>query len=183
MRKTMISRPGITRAAAVLLCAAALTGCQSMREAAGLTKTSPDEFAVTTKAPLVIPPGFNLMPPTPGAAPTYAPDSSTAAASAMFGGDTATVAANIQGNYSAAERMLLASAGINRADPGIRQRLQGDQATMQGAEADFTARLLGMRATANTGAPINADAEVARRRAVPAPATAKPSSGGWFDWF
>jgi hypothetical protein len=79
--------------------------------------------------------------------------------------------------------MLLASAGINRADPGIRQRLQGDQATMQGAESDFTTRLLSMRATANTGAPINADAEVERRRAAPAAATRKPSSGGWFDWF
>jgi hypothetical protein len=178
MRKTMMTRTG-----AVLLCAAALTGCQTLRESAGLTKTSPDEFAVTTKAPLVIPPGFNLLPPTPGAAPTYAQDSSTAANSAMFGGDTATVAANIQGNYSTAERMLLASAGINRSDPGIRQRLQGDQATMQGAEADFTSRLLGMRASANTGAVINADAEVERRRAAPAPATRKPSSGGWFDWF
>jgi hypothetical protein len=171
------------RAGAVLLCAAALTGCAALRESAGLTRVSPDEFAVTTKAPLVIPPGFNLMPPAAGAAPTNEVDTSTAAASALFGGDTATVAANIQGNYSAAERMLLASAGVNRADPGIRQRLQGDRTAMQGAEAGFTTRLLGMRATPNTGAPINADAELERRQAVPAPATRKPSSGGWFDWF
>ena len=176
-------RTTITGAGAVLLCAVALTGCTYMREAAGLTKTSPDEFAVTTKAPLVIPPGFNLMPPAPGAPPTYEPDAGTAANTAMFGGDTATVAANLQGNYSAAERMLLASAGVNRADPGIRQRLQGDRTAMQGAEASFTARLLGAPATPNNGTPINADAELERRRAVPAPATRKPSSGGWFDWF
>jgi hypothetical protein len=167
----------------MLLGATALTGCSSMKEAAGLTRVSPDEFAVTRKAPLVIPPGFNLLPPSPGAPPTYEPDATTAAASAMFGGDTATVAANIQGNYSTAERMLLASAGINRADPGIRQRLQGDRTAMQAAEPDFTARLLGMQAQANNGAPINADAELERRRATPAPATRKPSSGGWFDWF
>jgi hypothetical protein len=79
--------------------------------------------------------------------------------------------------------MLLASAGINRADPGIRKRLQGDRTAMQGAEADFTARLLGTRATGNTGAPINADAELERRRAAPAPAARTQSSGGWFDWF
>src|SRR5690349_20703686 len=101
----------------VLLGAAALTGCSAMREAAGLTKVTPDEFAVTTKAPLVIPPGFNLRPPAPGAAPTNTTDTSATAAIAMFGGDTATVAANIQGNYSTAERMLLASAGVTRADP------------------------------------------------------------------
>ena len=35
---------------------AALAACSSLREEAGLTKQSPDEFAVTTKAPLIIPP-------------------------------------------------------------------------------------------------------------------------------
>ena len=47
----------------------ALAACDSLREEAGLTKQSPDEFAVTTKAPLVVPPDFNLRPPSPGAAP------------------------------------------------------------------------------------------------------------------
>jgi len=178
MRKTMIARM-----APVLFCAAALAGCSTLRESAGLTKTSPDEFAVTTKAPLVIPPGFNLMPPTPGAAPLNTPDSGTAAQSALFGGDAATVAANIPGNYSAAERMLLANAGVNRADPTIRQRLQADRNNMQSADPDFTARLLGAPAQANTSAPINADAEVERRRGAAAAAAPKKSSGGWFDWF
>jgi hypothetical protein len=47
-----------------------LVGCDSIREAAGITKEPPDEFAVVTKAPLVIPPDYNLRPPKPGAAPT-----------------------------------------------------------------------------------------------------------------
>ena len=47
----------------------AVGGCDSLRQEAGLTKQSPDEFAVTTKAPLIIPPDFNLRPPSPGAAP------------------------------------------------------------------------------------------------------------------
>ncbi len=172
----------ITRLTLGLIVAAALCGCQSLRESAGLTKASPDEFAVTTKAPLVIPPGFNLMPPTPGAAPTNTLDSASAATSAMFGGDTATVASNITGNYSAGERMLLASAGVNRADPGIRQRLQSDSGTMQGADASFTARLLGTPAQAGSGT-INADAEFERRRGVAARPAPRASSGGWFDWF
>ena len=171
---------------AVLAMAAALdlslAGCQSLREQAGLTKSSPDEFAVTTKAPLVIPPGFNLRPPTPGAAPLNTPDSATAATSALFAGDTATVAANIAGNYSVGERMLLASAGLNRADPAIRQRLQSDSGALQASDAGFTARLLGTSATPASG-PINADAEFERRRGVILSLVSRKASGGWFDWF
>src|SRR5476649_523970 len=66
------------------LCVVALTGCQAMRDAAGLQKKSPDEFAVTTKAPLVIPPDFNLRPPMPGAPPANTLDPSSNAEAALF---------------------------------------------------------------------------------------------------
>ena len=180
MRKSSLASLGLVLAAAY-----ALGGCTYLRETAGLTKSSPDEFAVTTKAPLIIPPGFNLVPPTPGAAPTNEPETAAAAQLAMFGGDAATVAANIPGNYTAGERMLLANAGINRADPTIRQRLLTDRGGLQAADAGFTARLLGTQATAGTGV-INADAEFERRRATtPAPTatSSRQSRGGWFDWF
>ena len=174
----------LVKLGALLLLGASLSGCGSLREAAGLTKSSPDEFAVTTKAPLIIPPGFNLVPPTPGAAPTNEPETAAAAQLAMFGGDPATVAANIPGNHTAAERMLLANAGINRADPTIRQRLMTDRGGLQSADPGFTARLLGTQSSTGTGT-INANAEFERRQgAVPAPAAApRTSSGGWFDWF
>ena len=42
--------------AALAALAVSLAGCESLRKAAGLTKVSPDEFAVVTKAPLIIPP-------------------------------------------------------------------------------------------------------------------------------
>ena len=69
---------------AIGFCVVALAGCQSLRDAAGLQKKSPDEFAVTTKAPLVIPPDFNLRRPCPGRPPTPDPSSNAeAACSAM----------------------------------------------------------------------------------------------------
>jgi len=164
-------------------CVVALAGCQSLREDAGLTKKSPDEFAVTTKAPLVIPPDFNLRPPAPGAAPTNSTDPTTTAQAALFSStDTATVAANLPGNYSPGERMFLATAGVQNADPAIRQQLAADRPSMQAADPGFTARLLGTTPAPNNGTPINADAELEKRTAVPAPAP-KKSSGGWFDWF
>jgi hypothetical protein len=147
---------------------AALAACSSLREEAGLTKQSPDEFAVTTKAPLIIPPDFNLRPPSHGAAPLNQTDPTSSAEVAMFNsGDPATVAAQMPGNYSPSEKMLLANAGVQNADPTVRAQLQSDEKSMQGADPSFTDRILGSPAKA---API-------------AKGATDKSSGGWFDWF
>src|SRR6201996_8068487 len=131
----------------------ALAACSSIREEAGLTKQSPDEFAVTTKAPLIIPPDFNLRPPSPGAAPLNQTDPTSAAELAMFNSpDPATVAAQMQGNYSASEKMLLANARTQNADPTVRAQLQSDEKNMQGADPSFTDRILGSPAKAPASA-------------------------------
>jgi hypothetical protein len=44
-----------------------LSGCDSFKRAVGIEKTSPDEFAVESRAPLTIPPDYDLRPPQPGA--------------------------------------------------------------------------------------------------------------------
>jgi hypothetical protein len=166
------------------LCAVALMGCESLRDAAGLQKKSPDEFAVTTKAPLVIPPDFNLRPPMPGAPPSNTRDPSTNAEIALFSNaDPQTVANGMRGNYTPGERMLLANARAQNSDPAIRARLNADQrAAIQNADRSFTDRILSSAATPNTGKPVNADAEVAKGTKTAAPKK-KEKSGGWFDWF
>jgi hypothetical protein len=53
-----------------LLCSSGmllLSGCTDLKRAIGLEKTSPDEFAVESRAPLEMPPDFDLRPPQPGA--------------------------------------------------------------------------------------------------------------------
>ena len=171
-------------ALALCLCTSALSGCDSLRNAAGLVKKSPDEFAVTTKAPLVIPPDFNLRPPTPGAPPSNARDPSTNAELALFANaDPQAVANGMTGNYTPGEKMLLANAKAQNSDPSIRARLNADQrAVVQNADRSFTDRLLSSSATPDTGKPVNADAEIAKgsKKAV---APKKKESGGWFDWF
>lgn len=156
--------------AALGLGLAALQGCQSLRDEAGITKQPPDEFAVTTKAPLIIPPDFNLRPPSPGAAPLNQTDPTSSAEVALFNTqDAQTVAAQMPGNYSPGEKMLLANAGVQNADPTIRAQLQSDEKNMQGADSSFTDRILGSPA-----------------KAAPQPkgaASSTKSSGGWFDWF
>lgn len=146
----------------------ALGACDTLRDEAGLTKQSPDEFAVTTKAPLIIPPDFNLRPPSPGAAPLNQTDPTSSAELAMFNNaDPATVAAQMPGNYSASEKMLLANAKAQTADPTVRAQLQSDERNMQGADSSFTDRILGSPAKA----------------APNAKGATEKSSGGWFDWF
>ena len=163
----------LVRLAMLGLGATALAGCQTFRDEAGLTKQSPDEFAVTTKAPLIIPPDFNLRPPSPGAAPLNQTDPTSSAEVAMFNTeDPAIVASQMQGNYSPGEKLLLAHAGVQNTDPTIRADLQSDQKNMQGADASFTDRILGSPAKAPPPP-----------KGAAAPASTEKSSGGWFDWF
>src|SRR3954462_14269389 len=71
--RTISSRPrhaGRFRGALLLGGALAmLAGCSSdkLSRTFGLTRDAPDEYTVTTRAPLSMPPDYNLRPPRPGA--------------------------------------------------------------------------------------------------------------------
>jgi len=151
----------------------ALPGCDSLRREAGMTKQSPDEFAVVTKAPLIIPPDFNLHPPAPGAPPLNQEGPTDTAQTALFNSsDPQTVAAGMGGNLSLGERMLLANAGAQNADPTIRAELQADSRnSAAAADQSFTDRILSGSLSART------DAKPAAKPVAP-----KKESGGWFDW-
>jgi hypothetical protein len=183
-----------------------LAGCDTIREATGNDKQPPDEFAVLTKAPLIIPPDFNLHPPKPGAAPLNQSEPTDAAQQSLFGADTATIAKGMSGNMSDGEKMLLASAGAQNADPSIRQDLATDRnKALQSASDDFTNTVLFWQKPKDES--LDADAELEKsasakpgdaKSASPGaaaqpkpvddsqPATIqkeKKKSGGWFDWF
>jgi hypothetical protein len=157
----------LTLAALSLL---SLSACDTLRRDAGLTKQSPDEFAVVTKAPLIIPPNFNLQPPAPGAPPLNQEQPTDAAQAALFEtNDPQAAARSLGGNYSLGERTLLANAGVQNSDPAIRAELDADdRAAAAAADQSFTDRVL-------NGAVAPAPKQ---------PAAAAPKkSGGWFDWF
>ncbi len=54
-------------AVACLSASLLLAGCADMRRIVGMDRVGPDEFAVESRAPLTIPPEFELRPPQPGA--------------------------------------------------------------------------------------------------------------------
>jgi Protein of unknown function (DUF3035) len=182
----------------VLVAAVSLTGCDTLRSAAGMDKSAPDEFAVLTKAPLVIPPDYNLMPPRPGAVPTNQVEPTESAQEALFGTDPATIASQMPNTYSESEKLLLANAGIQNIDPQIRQHLASDNKSMLGADEGFTKDILFWQKPAtDNGHPLNADAEARKldeKRAGQSPNADKPAEApppkedkgwfdGWFDWF
>ena len=183
----------------LVLCgvAASLAGCDTIRSAAGEGKDSPDEFAVVTKATLVIPPDFNLKPPAAGAAPTNQIAPTQAAQSALFSSDPNAVAASLPASMSTGERYLLANAGVQNADPAIRQEIASDSAATRAADDSFTSNILfGAGSTPANGTPVDADAEARRIDAqkaggavapstpsAPAPAAPPPAekSSSWLD--
>lgn len=143
--------------------ALSLSACQSVRNAVGLVKSPPDEFAIATKAPLIIPPDFNLHPPRPGAAPTNQISPTAAAQAALFGASKEQIASSIPGNFSEGERLLLANAGAAYADPSIRQKIAADNKSLESADDSLTNTLLfGALDSPNTGTPVNANAEKQR---------------------
>lgn len=162
----MLSRP-LLRIVLLAGLAASVAGCAQLRNAAGDDKESPDEFAVVTKAPLVIPPDFNLKPPAPGTAPTNQIEPTQAAQNALFNADPATVAASLPPTMSAGERYMLGAAGVQNADPTIRQQIASDTSGMRGSDDSFTDSILFGSSDAGAGAtPVDADAEARRLEAA-----------------
>ena len=67
--------------------------------------------------------------------------------------DAQTVANGMRGNYSMAEKLLMANAGVQNSDPAIRARINGDQRAVQNADKSFTDRILGANAPAWRSGP------------------------------
>src|SRR5258708_32600179 len=100
-------------AAALLVGAAGLAGCSSAQKALGMSKVTPDEFRVVTKAPLVLPPDYSLRPPAPGEPRPQELQPESAARTALLGAREADV-------RSDGEKLLVTRAGGDKADPLIR---------------------------------------------------------------
>ncbi len=179
----------VLRLALLAAAGAALMGCQSIRDASGLSKSAPDEFAVVTKAPLIIPPEYNLRPPRDGAPPTNQVPPTDAAQSALFESDPAAAAKLIPGDYSEGEKVLLAYAHAVNPDPGIRQQIAADGRAMETSDDSFASQVLFWQAPkTDTGTSVNAEAEDKRLAGQKAagqvaaqPAAAQPAAADTAD--
>lgn len=105
----------------------ALGACSNAKEQLGLERKSPDEFAVVKRAPLEMPPGFNLRPPSPGAPRPQEKSSDMQAKAAILGEDETQVVPS--GGQTTSEALLVQQAGAQYIDPDIRAKV--DQETLE----------------------------------------------------
>lgn len=147
-------------AVSAILAAAGLAGCQSASEALGMTKITPDEFRVVTKAPLVVPPDYALRPPAPGEPRPQELQPESAARTALLGQREAEA-------RSDGEKLLVSKAGADKADPLIRYVVDDEFGGVAHKEKNFADRVMFWRgdkaATAQqVASPVDAKSEADR---------------------
>ena len=149
----------------------ALTACESAKETFGMGKQAPDEFRVQSRAPLSMPPDFNLRPPAQGAARPQEGTTQEQARRAVFRADDPADPADgpANGTFSGAarspsERALLAAAGAERADPNIRAIVDSETGLLNEQDEGFLDFLVFWRDPEPSGAVIDAGKESRRLR-------------------
>lgn len=91
-----------------------LSACSDVKKEMGIGRNSPDEFMVVKRAPLTLPPDYDLRPPMEGMAPP-ATEASTQAKTQLLGSDAASAAPK-----GTAEEEFLQKTGADKANPNIR---------------------------------------------------------------
>ena len=145
-------------AAAVVTAALTLGGCSNIKNQLGLGKSSPDEFAVATRAPLTVPPDFKLRPPTPG---EQGPQQNSAQDRAKLALIEAGDEGISDGAPSAGESALLAQARTDEADSDIRRILDEENAILADDET-LLGRLMFWRDQEPLGTIVDATEESQR---------------------
>ncbi len=155
----------------VVAVSALLAGCEATKETLGLTKRSPDEFRVVSRAPLSMPPNYSLRPPTPGAPRPQEGTPRDQAANAVFGHPGAGISDQIPPAIgegaagtaqSAGEAALLQSAGISGVDPNIRKEVDEETAQDEADSKSLADTLTFWRAAPAYGTVIDPAAEQKR---------------------
>ena len=156
------------------LTAVLLGGCSGAREAIGIDKRKPpDEFQVTTRQPLTLPPNYQLRPPQPGAAPleTAVTEQAKQTVFGKEGAQTKGMSAGGKGDLaslpgfarrSAGEQALLGKAGAASADPNIRILVDRDSLQIADANKGLIDDLLFWRKPEEPGVIIDASKEADR---------------------
>jgi hypothetical protein len=176
---------------AMALSALALSACGGggFQQALGMGKQAPDEFTVVSRAPLIIPPDFDLRPPEPGAPRPMVGTTEDQARATLLGqsqvkaagandlgaGPTGGGAAPADASESAGQQALLTKASPGAVDPNIRRQIAADNDALVQVEGELFTRLMKWREPTSLGATVDAPAEAERlmaNRTKGLPATA-----------
>jgi Protein of unknown function (DUF3035) len=126
----------------------------------GLTRDSPDEFTVVTRAPLSMPPDFTLRPPQPGAIRPQEQSDRSLAESALV--PEAALGGGTPAGMSAGQAALVRDAG-GGAPANIRQQVD-QEARLANANDSFIDKLIYWDKTDTHKAVVDPTAEAQRLR-------------------
>ncbi len=126
----------------------ALSACSNIKQTLGLVKQGPDEFTVITRAPLTVPPNFELTPPKPGAPRPQETTAAQIALNAISSYDE-NQSVSEQNSISAGEQALLSMANTNKADPDIRRLIAQDESNFALRDKNFAEKLVFWQEQAN----------------------------------
>ena len=146
---------------AVLVSAIALAGCSGdqLTRTFGLTRDAPDEFQVTTRAPLSMPPDYTLRPPQPGARRPQELSGSQQAEAALV---PDSINATPSRGASRGQEALVAAAG-RPAPANIRAEVNSE-AAIDAPNRSFADRLMFWRASTPAGTAVDPAREAQRIR-------------------
>ncbi len=143
-----------------------LAGCSGVQEQFSLTSTPPDEFKVTTRAPLAVPPDFNLRPPAPGEPRPQEGTATQQAKQVIFrasGNAELTLEEAMRADgRTLGERALLIEAQADQAQSGIRQVVERESKTLREEDGYLYDVLVFWRDEEPPGQIIDAEAEAKR---------------------
>lgn len=125
----------VTAAIVLAACGAALSGCQSASRALGVQRVAPDEFNVIAKAPLVLPPDYGLRPPAPGEPRPQELQPESRAREALVG-------ERAGASRSDGEKLLVAKAGADKADPLIRYVIDDEYGDLAYKDKSFADKVM-----------------------------------------
>ena len=134
-----------------------LSACSQTTKALGLTKNSPNEFNILTKAPLVVPPEYNLRPPQIGTSSAENNYSQKSAREALIGDIDAA-------EPTRGEVVLMSKAGVGRANQEIRLEIDGANSVERKSES-FSDQVLFWkdgRVIRPDGSPVDPEVEARR---------------------
>jgi hypothetical protein len=171
-------------ALAVVLLAAGTGGCSEAQKALGLSKNPPDEFQVVARAPLSLPPNYNLRPPEPGAPRPQEGTPRDQARNAVFGpsgtqgatGNALGDPGGVAPDATTGEQALLQSAGAVGIDPKIRQEVNQETSQQIAQSSEFVDRLIFWRKPQEPGTII--DPALEQQRLQENAALGKPVTEG-----
>jgi hypothetical protein len=150
---------------AILVLAPLLAGCgEGTKRALGWEKSPPDEFSVSTRAPLTQPPDFDLRPPSPGATRPQEGTEVDQAKRTLLGPARATAsAANPQlAGLSSGEQSLLRNAGADHASSDIRKQVDQETTSLVEESQSFTDDILFWQNKPQPGEVVNPTEEAKR---------------------